>query len=150
LTHPDRTRQESAHSFTSPLIPLYRRTPLGRLPWARRALDRYFLRHEKLDRPTEVDWAIGAALFVRRQAIDEVGTMDERYFMYFEDTDWARRFWEKGWKVVYWPEAEIIHYHRRESADAGWFTGLFHRVTRIHLESAVKYFRKWRGQKPPR
>lgn len=146
LVHPDRTRQESVHRFTTPLIPVYRRTPLGRLPWARRALDRYFLRHENLENPTEVDWAIGAALFVRHQAIDEVGPLDERYFMYFEDTDWARRFWEKGWKVVYWPEAEIIHYHRRESADGGWFTGLLHRTTRIHISSALKYFLKWWGK----
>jgi GT2 family glycosyltransferase len=150
LVHPDRTRQESVHSFTKPFVPIYRRTPLGRLPWARRALDRYFLRHEKFAGPTEVDWAIGAALFVRRKAIDEVGMLDERYFMYFEDTDWARRFWEKGWKVVYWPEAEIAHYHRRESADAGWFTGLLRRVTRIHVTSAVKYFLKWRGRPTPR
>jgi N-acetylglucosaminyl-diphospho-decaprenol L-rhamnosyltransferase len=149
LVHPDRSPQESVHRFPSPMVPIFRRTPLGRLAKAKAELDRYFLRDAKKDQPMEVDWAVGAALFVRRSAIEKVGMFDERYFLYFEDTDWARRFWEQGWKVVYWPLAEVLHYHRRESADGAWFTGLLNRVTRYHIASAVKYFLKWKGQAPP-
>jgi GT2 family glycosyltransferase len=99
----------------------------------------------------DVDWMEGAALFVRRKAIDEVGLFDERYFAYFEDADWCRRFWLKGWKVVHFPEATVIHYHRRESADALWFLAPFtNKVSRIHISSAVKYFLKWKGQPLPR
>lgn len=150
LVHPDRSRQESTHRFPEPLIPIYRRTPLGRMTKAKFALDRYFMRGEIDEKETEVDWAEGAAMFVRREAIENVGMFDERFFVYFEDADWCRRFWEHGWKVVYQPKAEIIHYHRRESADGSWFTGLFKPVTRIHVESAIKYFLKWHGATHPR
>lgn len=151
LVHPDGTRQESTHHFPTPWIPIYRRTPLGRLPRARRALDRYFMRGEIRATPMPVDWFEGAAMFARRKAVDAVGPFDERFFVYFEDADWCRRFWLKGWKVVHLPQARIIHYHRRESADAPWWrAAVFNKVTRIHITSAAKYFLKWRGQKPPR
>lgn len=151
LVRPDGEIQESVHRFPTPWIPVYRRTPLGRLARARVALDRYAMRGELSDAPQEVDWMEGAALFVRRAAMDEVGMFDERYFLYFEDADWCRRFWEKGWKVIHHPGISIIHYHRRESADALWFLAPFtNKVSRIHIESAVKYFLKWKGKTLPR
>ncbi len=150
LMHPDRTRQDSAHRFPTPWIPVYRRTVLGSLPRAKRALDNYLMRGELGEEIREVDWIEGAAMFVRRAAIDKVGMFDERFFIYFEDADWARRFWLAGWKVVYFPKATVIHYHRRESADATGLLALANRVTRLHIESAIKYFLKWRGQEPPR
>jgi hypothetical protein len=151
LLHPDGTRQESVHRFPTPWIPVYRRTPFGRTACGKAELERYAMRGEIGDEAKEVDWAEGAALFVRRKAIDEVGMFDERFFVYFEDADWCRRFWSKGWKVVYWPGASILHYHRRESADASWiFAPLTNKVSRIHIASAIKYFRKWKGQPLPR
>jgi GT2 family glycosyltransferase len=150
LVRPDGGRQESAHRFPTPWIPIYRRTPLGRLPQARQALDRYVMRGEVADAPMEVDWMEGAALFVRRAAIEQVGMFDERFFVYFEDADWCRRFWLQGWKVVYYPLSEIIHYHRRESADALWFIAPFtNKVSRIHIKSAIRYFTKWKGEPLP-
>lgn len=151
LLRPDRSVQESVHRFPVPLMPLYRRTPLGRLPRARRALHRYAMRGElEGDEPREVDWMEGAALLVRKRAIEEVGMLDERFFMYMEDADWARRLWEKGWKVVWHPGTVFIHYHRRASADAAWFTAPFtNKVARYHIISAVKYFWKWRGKPAP-
>lgn len=56
-----------------------------------------------------VDWLSGACLLVRRQALDEAGPLDERYFMYFEDIDLCRRIWEAGWEVVYRPDVEVFH-----------------------------------------
>ena len=150
LLRPDRTRQESVHRFPTPWIPIYRRTPLGLLPDAKKELDRYFMRGELGEEAQDVDWIEGAAMFVRRADIDAIGMFDERYFVYFEDADWARRFWKAGKRVVYLPQAGIIHYHRRESADPSWFMGLTNRVTRIHIASAVKYFMKWKDEAPPR
>lgn len=151
LTHPDGTRQESAHRFPTPWIPVYRRTPLGKAAKAKRDIDRYFLRDAVMTVPTEVDWIEGAAMFVRRSATEQVGLFDERFFLYFEDTDWCRRFWAAGWRVVYHPGIEIIHYHRRESADTLWFLAPFaNKVSRIHIMSAIKYFLKWKGQPLPR
>ena len=151
LVRPDGSRQESVHRFPTPLTPVYRRTPLGRLPAARAALDRYFMRGETGDAPMEVDWMEGAALFARRAAFEQVGLFDERFFVYFEDADWCRRFWLAGWKVVYHPGISVIHYHRRESADTLWFLAPFtNKVSRIHIASAIRYFRKWQGQPLPR
>jgi GT2 family glycosyltransferase len=59
----------------------------------------------------EVSWVTGACLLVRREAADDVGLFDENIFMYYEDADWCFRMIQRGWKVVFYPNAEIIHYH---------------------------------------
>ena len=96
-----------------------------------------------------VDWIYGACLIVRKEFLKKVGLLDERYFMYMEDLDWCRRFWENGYEVWYVAEAEVIHYHQRESAVASGFLGIFKKSGRIHLQSWLKYYYKHRGQKPP-
>lgn len=58
----------------------------------------------------EVDWVSGACILIRRKAIEDVGGMDERFFMYWEDADLCRRMWRKGWKVVYFPSSTIVHF----------------------------------------
>lgn len=57
----------------------------------------------------EVDVLAGCFMLIRREAIEQIGTMDEQYFMYFEETDWCYRFKKAGWKVMFTPCAEIIH-----------------------------------------
>jgi hypothetical protein len=57
----------------------------------------------------EVDVITGCCMMIRRQALEEVGLMDEGYFMYAEETDWCYRFNKVGWKVIFTPDAEIIH-----------------------------------------
>jgi GT2 family glycosyltransferase len=61
------------------------------------------------DRPREVDWAIGAALLMRRAAIDDVGGFDEAFFMYAEDLDWCWRARQRGWEVWFEPQALVRH-----------------------------------------
>ncbi len=63
------------------------------------------------DEPTEVEVLVMAAFMITPTALEKVGKLDERYFMYFEDIDYCRRIKEKGLKIVYLPTAEIIHYH---------------------------------------
>jgi hypothetical protein len=79
----------------------------------RRGLNR-LLRHRYLhnwatDAIQEVDWVSGACLMVRRQAIDQVGGLDENIFMYFEDNDWCLRIRQAGWKIYYNPQVSITH-----------------------------------------
>ena len=62
------------------------------------------------DEVRDVDVVCGCYALVRKQAIDEVGVMDETYFVYGDDPDWCYRFREKGWRVVFTPEARIVHY----------------------------------------
>ena len=64
----------------------------------------------ELTGPTAVDWVSGACMVVRRHALEEVGTLDERFFMYFEDADLCRRVREAGWFVYYLPEIEVTHH----------------------------------------
>jgi GT2 family glycosyltransferase len=61
------------------------------------------------DETREVDWVSGACLFVRREATDAVGLLDESFFMFSEETDWCFRFREAGWSVLFYPGAEVTH-----------------------------------------
>jgi GT2 family glycosyltransferase len=102
-------------------------------------LERYYA----LDLPTEgiadVDWVRGAALLARRQAIDAVGLLDAGFFMYSEELDWCRRFRDAGWRVVYVPEAQVVHHEGKSSEqDAA--------ARHVNFQtSKVRYFRKYRG-----
>ena len=97
-----------------------------------------------------VDWIMGSALLVSKEKAKIVGPFDEQFFMYMEDTDWCRRFWERGFKVVYYPDAMVYHYHAKGSARGGFFVSLlFNRLTWYHIESAFKYFWKYRKKPLP-
>lgn len=150
LLNPDKTIQNSCYHFPSLGVPIYRRTPLGKTERGRRILKWYLMNDWNHNETREVDWCLGACLMARRSAIEQVGFLDQRYFMYFEDADWCRRFWQAGFKVVYLPEAKMVHYHIRQSADVPWFLGFFQKISRIHMASAIKYFWKFRGRPSPR
>jgi len=143
--------QQSFFRFYKPATILYRRTFLGRFAFAKRHLD-WFSMKEIGDpkEPIPAEWIIGSALLVRRKVALEVGYMDNRFFMYMEDVDWCRRFWEKGLRVVYYPKCFVYHYHGKGSAQGGFFRSLLsNKLTWYHIESAIKYFWKYRGQKSP-
>ena len=61
------------------------------------------------DRPRVVDWAIGAALLVRRSALEDIGLLDERFFMYVEDLEWEWRAHKQGWEIRFEPSAVVLH-----------------------------------------
>ena len=86
--------------------------------------------------PLEVDWVSGACMVIRRNALEKVGMMDDRFFMYWEDTDWCKRMWDSGWKVMYWPAARIMH-HVGGSSDSI----VIRPVLEFH-KSAILYFKK--------
>jgi len=112
-------------------------------------LERYFpaagpiRRYRMLDTPDnavqEVDWVVGAAMFARRKAVEQVGPLDTGYFMYSEELDWGRRFRAAGWRVVYLPTALVIHHEGQSSAQ-----DLAGRDIRFHT-SRVRYFRQYHG-----
>jgi GT2 family glycosyltransferase len=68
-------------------------------------------------RPRQVGFLEGSAFLIRRRVFFQVGGFDERFFMYFEDVDWCRRFWENGYRVVYNPTVTVAHYHGRASGN---------------------------------
>ncbi len=146
--NPDQTVQDSAYRWHSLFMPLYRRTGLGRLSSTRAAVDRFLMRDYDKREPRDVDWVLGSCLFIRMRALREVGMFDERYFLYFEETDLCRRFWEKNWRVVYYPLARIIHNHDRASARQPWYTFFMSRMARNHVRSWILYLFKWGIRRP--
>lgn len=144
------TLQPSCFRYYKPVTILYRRTPLGKLGMAQKHLDWFLMKDYAHDVPKEVDWLMGSALLITREAYEKVGPMDGRFFMYMEDVDWCRRFWENGYKVVYYPLATLYHYHGKGSAKGGFLGSLlFNKLTWYHIASAFKYFSKYRGKQPP-
>jgi len=146
LINPDKTRQYSCYRFPRFLTPIYRRTPLGKLSFAKKDLENYLMKDFDHGSNKEVDWLLGACWLVRKEAIDKVGLMDERFFLYFEDIDWCKRFWQSGYKVYYVPEAKMVHYHERLSAQESWTRGLLNQATRTHVKSWLKYFLKYKNE----
>ena len=63
-----------------------------------------------------VDWLAGACLLVRREVIENVGLLDERFFLYSEETDWCKRINESGWLNVYYPTAAVSHFEGSSSS----------------------------------
>jgi hypothetical protein len=138
LLNPDGTVQGSARRDPSPWTGLFGRdAPLTRLfpnnPVSRRELPN--LCHVG-DAPLEVDWISGACLLVRRAAYEQVGGLDERFFLFWEDADWCRRFRRAGWKVYYLPTAVGTHRVGVSRAQRPMRSAIdFHR-------SAYRYYRK--------
>ena len=90
-------------------------TRMGRLFPGSRRFARYNLTFLDEDETAEVGAVVGAFMIVRREAIDEVGLLDEAFFMYGEDLDWCKRIGEAGWKVMYYPGVEVLHVKRAAS-----------------------------------
>lgn len=145
LINPDGSIQNSCCRFPSFFLPIYRRTKLGRVKRFAKKIDKFLMKDWDHDSNSYVDWVIGTGMFIRRKALKDVGLMDERFFMYFEDTDWCRRFWRCGWKVCYFSDVSIIHYHGRPSLKSGGLRDIFlNKGTRIHIKSWLQYFSKYK------
>ncbi|HEX8974770.1 MAG TPA: glycosyltransferase family 2 protein [Patescibacteria group bacterium] len=144
------TMQDSCFRFYEPKTIVFRRTFLGKMPFAKRHLDWFLMKDYDHEQPREVDWIMGSAMLVSRKALQKVGLMDPRFFMYMEDVDWCRRFWENGFKVIYYPLASAHHYHGKGSKKGSALRSLlFSRLTWIHIFSALKYFKKYWGKSVP-
>lgn len=97
-------------SFPSPEVSLYRMVGLSRLFPRHRRFARYNLTYLDPNDIVEVDSVVGAFMLLRSNILDEVGLLDEDFFMYGEDLDWAYRIKQHGWKVLYNGTVQAIHY----------------------------------------
>lgn len=144
ILNPDGTVEYSARSYPDSLTFLFNRySLLTRLwpgnPWSRR----YLLLDWDHASTRSVDWVSGAAMLVRRAAIDAVGPMDEAFFMFNEDVDWCRRMNEGGWSVDYVPAATVVH-HIGASKGA-----VSNRVILERHRGMIHYFRKHHRRPAP-
>ena len=104
--------QNSARSFPTFLTALFGRTSFLTRLFPENRFTRKNLLSMVSDgsSPMEVDWVSGACMVVKREAIEKVGGLDDRFFLYWEDADWCARMWESGWKVIYYPRAAVRHF----------------------------------------
>ena len=111
MLNEDNTVQGSARAFPNPLTSFFgRNSPITRMfPNNSISKSNILTINNENGEPMEVDWVSGACMVIRRQAMQAVGGFDERFFLYWEDTDLCRRIWDAGWKVVYFPGAKVTH-----------------------------------------
>jgi N-acetylglucosaminyl-diphospho-decaprenol L-rhamnosyltransferase len=142
LLYPDGSLQPSRRRFPTFATALVESTVVQE--WWR---DNRILRHYYMDdipaadsgQVQQVDWLVGACLLVRREVYDQVGRLDEGFFMYSEELDWCRRIKEAGWEIAYFPEATVIHHEGKSSEQVV-------PARHIHFQSSkVRYFQKHHG-----
>ncbi|NLN76337.1 MAG: glycosyltransferase family 2 protein [Armatimonadetes bacterium] len=109
ILNPDGSLQFSARRFPPMFAGLFRHTILGKLFPNNRFVKGYLMTDMPHDQIMDVDWLSGSALMVRRETFEQIGLLDERFFMYCEDVDWCKRAHDAGWRIVYYPKVEISH-----------------------------------------
>ena len=114
LRFPNGIVQSSRRRFPTPLTALVESTVIQQWRPGLRPLENYVVA-DMPDQFQEVDWLVGACLLVRRSVFQAVGGFDERFTMYSEELDLCRRIQGLGWKIVFDPRAEVVHYEGRSS-----------------------------------
>jgi GT2 family glycosyltransferase len=138
LLNPDGSVQSSRRRFPTMTTMLYESTWLEGVAPAT-VLDQYYARDLSDDETADVDWVTGACIMVPRAVVEQVGGLDEGYYMYSEELDWCRRIKDAGWRVVYLPAAEVVHHVGKSSEQA---------VTARHINfqrAKLRYARTYYG-----
>lgn len=111
LVYPDGSLQYSVRSFPTLDCLIYETLYLQRLFPKSRTFGKYRMTYWDYNEVKEVDQPAASALLLCREALEEVGLMDERFFLLFNDVDLCYRLKEAGWKIYFFPEAKIVHFH---------------------------------------
>ncbi len=122
-------------AFPSPASFIYRGLGLSKLFPDNPRFAQYNLTYLPEDQETEVDSVVGAFMLVRREALEAAGLLDESFFMYGEDLDWAFRIKQAGWRIWYYPQ--VIVYHHKGAASRGNV-----RVRRAFYDAMAIFVRK--------
>ena len=118
-------------SFPTPEISFYRMVGLSRLFPRHRRFGRYNLTYLDPSQTVEVESVVGAFMLVRGQAIMQAGLLDETFFMYGEDLDWAYRIVKCGWKVFYCADTTVLHVKKAASRHSRKAQREFYRAMRV-------------------
>lgn len=120
--------QGSARAFPTPLTALFgRNSPLTKI-FPNNAITKaniLTMKNNGRTAPLAVDWVSGACMVVRRNVIVEIGMLDHRFFMYWEDADWCRRIKDAGWDIIYYPKAVVRHFTAK-SSDTNPYFSIYH------------------------
>jgi len=139
LRWPDGAVQSSRRRFPSPASMFWESTLLEQWFPRNRVAQRYKFSDVPPTATIRVDWAVGAALFLRRAVWETVGRLDETFFLYFEETDWCRRVADAGWELHYLPAAKVVHFEGQSSRQV-----VSARTVRFQ-RSKIRYAEKWFG-----
>ncbi len=140
LVHDDGTRRLSMRMFPRVIDILARRSFFRFL--FPHALRRYLMLDADANCAQEVDWVIGGCMLISRALFEDIGGFDERFFLFFEDTDLCRRCRQVGRTVYYDPSVVAKDKQSRLSGER-FFDLFFKKTGRVHVMSAWKYFWKW-------
>lgn len=116
ILSPNLQVQRSCMAFPSLWNSLCRALALDSLFPNSKIFGGYLMTYFAHDSIRSVDIINGCCWLIRKEALDKVGLLDEQFFMYGEDMDWCRRFHQAKWQVVFYPEAQIVHYGGVSSA----------------------------------
>lgn len=142
LLNPDGSLQRSVRRYIDLKSLVARGMTKGNDDSENAKINKYLCKDIDYGKTQEIDWAIGAAMFMKRELYAELGGFDTDYFLYMEDEDLCLRSWKMKRPVVYCPEAKMIHNHLRASSKIG-------RKMFIHINSMLTFFRK-HGLSPTR
>ncbi len=138
LLWPDGTVQSSRRRFPTRGSLFWESTLLGQWFPHNRHIQRYHFAGQSPDHPQPVDWVVGAAILIRREVWQQVGPIDQDFFMYFEETDWCRRCADGGGEIHYVPAAKITHFEGKSSEQVVAARAI--RFQRSKLRYTRKYF----------
>jgi len=140
VRRPDGTLDRACRrSFPTPQVSFYRMTGLSRIFPKSRRFNAYNLEYLAEDAVHTVDSVVGAYMQIRREAILDVGLMDETFFMYGDDLDWAKRIKDAGWEVWYNGQVEITHVKEAASSQSSKSRVDFHQAMWLFYN---KHYRK--------
>lgn len=134
LLNDDGSRQNSIDNFPSLETEIFNKSIL-RLIFPNKYPGKGRIYHN----PIEVDSVIGACMMIRKEAMDEVGSLDEDYFIFLEETDWCFRMHKKGWKVYHVPDTRVFHLSGHSKRKAPGESQI------EYYKSLYKFFRKNRS-----
>lgn len=135
LFNVDGTHQYSIRGFITPSLFLSRILTHGKDSANHPKMKRYLCKDIDIEKVQPINWAVGAALFLRRDFYQQLGGFDLDYFLYMEDEDLALRVWKSGHPVVYVPSSHMVHNHLRASSHLG-------KKAWIHFKSLLTFFKK--------
>lgn len=142
VMNPDGTLQLSARKFPPMIAGIFRHTILGRLFPKNHFVRDYLMADYSHDQVMDIDWLSGSALLVRRETFEQIGLLDERFFMYCEDVDWCKRAHLANWRVVYYPEISVSH-RIGAASDLNPIP-----MIKQHHRSMLLYFLKYNARSP--
>jgi len=143
LKNADGSIQDNCLRFYKFSTILNRRSFFSKTPWGKKDLERFSMHDFDHQKIKDVDWIMGAQQLIRKDFLEAAGNLDDRFFLYFADTDICKQAWLKNKRVVYYPDVNIIHYHKRESAKSLRLKDIFGYTTRLHIKDWRRYIKKY-------